>query len=136
MINHEHMHQPQDLKDHLANERTFLAWLRTSIALMAFGFVVMKFSLFLRHLTLLLASDQGQQHFSLQLPASHTTRSGIFIVAFGVLLAIFSYWRYRQTARQIEKGSYRISHALPFWLSIVVVLIGIYLVVYLFQSSS
>ncbi|QEM08229.1 DUF202 domain-containing protein [Mucilaginibacter rubeus] len=32
--------------DHLANERTFLAWIRTSIALMGFGFVVVKFSLF------------------------------------------------------------------------------------------
>ena len=33
--------------DHLANERTFLAWIRTSIGIMAFGFVVVKFSLFL-----------------------------------------------------------------------------------------
>ncbi|MBX6380913.1 MAG: DUF202 domain-containing protein [Thermoflavifilum aggregans] len=130
------MNQPPDLKDHLANERTFLAWLRTSIALMAFGFVVMKFSLFLRHLALLLASDQSQHNSSLQLPVSHNTWGGIFIVAFGVLMAIFSYWRYRQTARQIEKGSYRISHALPFWLSVVVVVIGIYLVVYLLHSSS
>jgi len=97
MINHEHMHQPQDLKDHLANERTFLAWLRTSIALMAFGFVVMKFSLFLRHLTLLLASDQGQQHFSLQLPASHTTRSGIFIVALAYC------WRYFPTGAIVKR---------------------------------
>jgi len=33
---------------HMANERTFLAWIRTSIAIMAFGFVVEKFGLFLR----------------------------------------------------------------------------------------
>jgi inner membrane protein YidH len=32
--------------DHAANERTFLAWLRTSIAVIAFGFVVEKFNLF------------------------------------------------------------------------------------------
>jgi putative membrane protein len=32
----------------MANERTFLAWIRTSIAIMAFGFVVEKFGLFLR----------------------------------------------------------------------------------------
>ena len=33
--------------DHSANERTFLAWVRTSIAVMAFGFLVEKFDLFL-----------------------------------------------------------------------------------------
>ncbi len=33
--------------DHLANERTFLAWIRTGIALIGFGFVIAKFALFL-----------------------------------------------------------------------------------------
>jgi putative membrane protein len=33
--------------DHAANERTFLAWVRTAIAVMAFGFLVEKFDLFL-----------------------------------------------------------------------------------------
>jgi putative membrane protein len=33
--------------DHAANERTFLAWVRTAIAVMAFGFIVEKFDLFL-----------------------------------------------------------------------------------------
>ncbi len=35
---------------HMANERTFLAWIRTSIAIMAFGFVVEKFSLFVKQM--------------------------------------------------------------------------------------
>jgi len=41
-------------REHLANERTFLAWIRTSIALMGFGFVIVKFTLFLKQLSLLL----------------------------------------------------------------------------------
>jgi putative membrane protein len=32
--------------DHAANERTFLAWVRTGIAVIAFGFVIVKFNLF------------------------------------------------------------------------------------------
>ena len=40
--------KPKNLNDHLANERTFLAWLRTGIGVMVFGFVVVKFSLFLK----------------------------------------------------------------------------------------
>ena len=34
--------------DHAANERTFLAWVRTAIAVMAFGFVIERFDLFLK----------------------------------------------------------------------------------------
>ncbi len=40
--------------DHLANERTFLAWIRTSIALMGFGFVIVKFALFIREISIAL----------------------------------------------------------------------------------
>ena len=43
----------QRYSDHAANERTFLAWVRTSIAIMAFGFLVEKFDL-------LYASDEGR----------------------------------------------------------------------------
>ena len=44
--------------DHLANERTFLAWVRTSIGIMAFGFVVVKFSLFVKQISLILGKEQ------------------------------------------------------------------------------
>lgn len=37
----------KNFRDHAANERTFLAWVRTSIAVMAFGFIVERFDLFL-----------------------------------------------------------------------------------------
>ena len=43
-----------DVKDHMANERTFLAWIRTSIGIMAFGFVVEKFALFIDKLSYLM----------------------------------------------------------------------------------
>ena len=46
--------------DHAANERTFLAWLRTSIAVIAFGFVVEKFNLFA--LTLLDSTSLDEAH--------------------------------------------------------------------------
>ena len=40
--------QATNIREHLANERTFLAWMRTSIGIMAFGFVVVKFALFVK----------------------------------------------------------------------------------------
>jgi putative membrane protein len=36
--------------DHAANERTFLAWVTTAIAVMAFGFLIERFDLFLRYI--------------------------------------------------------------------------------------
>jgi putative membrane protein len=38
----------RNFSDHAANERTFLSWVRTAIAVMAFGFLVEKFDLFLQ----------------------------------------------------------------------------------------
>ncbi|MGI0068832.1 MAG: YidH family protein, partial [Nitrosopumilaceae archaeon] len=45
--------KPDRSTEHLANERTFLAWLRTCIALMGLGFVVARFSLFLREFSIM-----------------------------------------------------------------------------------
>src|ERR1700753_1620548 len=80
--------------DHLANERTFLAWIRTSIAIMAFGFVVVRFSLFVRQLSLVLdkkiAAAKGDSYII-----------GIALVVIGGLLALFAFFRYKTTERQL-----------------------------------
>jgi len=51
-----------DFRDHAANERTMLAWLRTGIALMAFGFAIARFALFLRQITMARAPDAPLTH--------------------------------------------------------------------------
>ena len=43
---------PRDPRVYFAAERTFLAWIRTGLALMGFGFVVARFAVFLREMTL------------------------------------------------------------------------------------
>ena len=53
--------------DYLAAERTFLAWIRTGLALMGFGFVVARFGLFLRE-TLLLRIHAFRREAILHLP--------------------------------------------------------------------
>jgi putative membrane protein len=52
----------QNTANHLANERTFLAWIRTSVGLMAFGFVVVKFSLFVKQISLLIGGGDVAQN--------------------------------------------------------------------------
>lgn len=71
--------------DHLANERTFLAWIRTSIGIMAFGFVVVKFSLFVKQLTMLLGKQQVIQQ------KGYSSIMGIVLVAIGAVTSILAY---------------------------------------------
>jgi putative membrane protein len=81
--------------DHLANERTFLAWIRTSIALMGFGFVVVKFSLFVKQFSLVMAGHQV---------AASTGFSGVVgicLVGVGAGASLVGYWRYKRTEKQL-----------------------------------
>jgi len=83
--------------DHAANERTFLAWVRTAIALMAFGFVIEKFDLFLK-----VAAPQ----VALQRFAPHGQKladiAGLAFIAIGVLIVVTAALRFISTAKAIE----------------------------------
>jgi inner membrane protein YidH len=91
-------------RDHLANERTFLAWIRTSVGIMAFGFVVEKFSLFIKELTTVL----GYTHLinAPLLPKSYSSIFGFIIIAFGLAICIFSFFKYKAMEKQIENETY------------------------------
>lgn len=114
--------------DHLANERTFLAWIRTSIAMMGFGFVVVKFSLFIKQLSIVLAGKTI-------LPGKGFSASiGIALVAIGALLALLSYVRYNHTEKQLLNKTYHPSFVLSLLLTIAIVLISLLLLWYLLPS--
>lgn len=74
--------------DHAANERTFLAWVRTGIAVIAFGFVVEKFNLFL--LTMEGANPTGMQQRLLRqgLPGPLSRDHGFALILVGVALIV------------------------------------------------
>ena len=115
--------------DHLANERTFLAWVRTSIGIMAFGFVVVKFSLFVKQLTLLLGTPAVLQG------RGYSAIVGIVLVAVGALTTILSYGRYRQTEKRLNKGVYVHSSGLLTVLTAFIFFISLLLIVYLVLST-
>ena len=121
------------LSDHLANERTFLAWIRTSIGIMAFGFVVEKFSLFLKQM----ASFLGKEHLlgTLTSPSlqGYSSILGITLVSLGALLCVLASIKYKHIEQQIDQSSYSPSPLLDIMLTLSIGLIGIFLVIILIK---
>ena len=120
---------------HMANERTFLAWIRTSIGIMAFGFVVEKFSLFIKQISYFLGKSG--------LPVTHvppplhgySSIFGIFLVGLGALMGVFSFIKYKNIEKQIDEDTYQPSSILDMLLTLTVLSVGIFLVVYLIRST-
>jgi putative membrane protein len=118
----------RDRRVHMANERTFLAWIRTSIAIMAFGFVVEKFSLFVRQLEAYLGAHASP------MKTGYSPVIGIVIVVLGIVLAISSFWRFKIVERQIIYDTYQPPKLQSFILLLAVFLVGAVLVYYLIRG--
>ncbi len=118
----------QNRRVHMANERTFLAWIRTSIAIMAFGFVVEKFSLFVKQMAFYLGKQSSPPS------PGYSSIIGVILVGVGVTMSIFSFIRYRSVERQIEENSYQPSGILSILLFLSVLSIGVFLLLYLVQG--
>jgi len=83
--------------DYLAAERTFLAWIRTGLALMAFGFVVARFGLFLP------AMQVGQPNFQ---PHAYglSVWFGTALIVLGVAVNLTSVWSHVRLVRELKRG--------------------------------
>jgi putative membrane protein len=108
--------------EHLANERTFLAWIRTSIAIISLGFVVAKFSVWLGELA---------SHFQPGAPPARTGASlpvGLAMMALGAIFAALAARRYHKVTRDIERG-------LVLFVTIAVILLTIVMTVFMILSA-
>jgi putative membrane protein len=88
-----------DLRDYLAEERTFLAWIRTGIALMGFGFVVARFGLF---------ADEPQitEHASIIQPHGLSLWFGTALIAIGVAVSLFSARRFMRLLGDLKRDQF------------------------------
>lgn len=110
-------------RDHLANERTFLAWVRTSVAIVVFGFAIGRFAIAMRQLT----AFQGG--------ASKTTGLSVWMgmsaILAGVAMVGAGLARYRKTRTQLDEGKFEPAGFVVDLVTIVTVLFGLALAGYL-----
>jgi putative membrane protein len=113
--------------DHLANERTFLAWIRTSISVIVFGFVVAKFGITLREFLRVQGGAQHESGLSLAI--------GVGFMAMGIFMALVSLARYRSTMKRLNEDNFQPAGPIVTVLGVVAALFGTILVMYLIYTA-
>ncbi len=123
---------------HFANERTVLAWIRTSIGIMAFGFVVEKFGLFVKQVSYFLGKSghlpAGEAVPQLPPSPGYPSILGILLVGLGAVMALLAYIRYKKVEKQIDEDRYQPSAILDALLTLSVLGVAIFLIIYLVHS--
>jgi putative membrane protein len=114
---------PNRARDHLANERTFLAWLRTGVATIVFGFAIGRFSIALREF-------MKVQGYASSTPG-FTTWLGIISAVGGVLLILAGLKRYRQTKVQLDSDTFEPAGSVIDVVSCLLAIFGLVLAGYL-----
>jgi putative membrane protein len=118
---------PNRARDHLANERTFLAWVRTGAAVVVFGFAIGRFSIAMRQLT----AVQGHPLRT----AGLSVWMGAGTIVAGVALVLAGLARYRKTRRQLDAGSFEPAGFVLDFITILTVVFGLALAGYLIYTE-
>jgi putative membrane protein len=115
-----------DPRVYFAAERTFLAWIRTGLALMGFGFVVARFGLFLREI------HSVQPGVPLK-SSGFSTGFGTALIAMGVLVNIWSPWRHVHVMNELNSGGIGLRRPSRLAISVALILaaVGIAMAAYL-----
>ncbi len=113
--------------DHLANERTFLAWIRTSISIIVFGFVVARFGITLREFLRIQGHGEHESGLSLAI--------GVGFMAMGIFMALISLVRYRTTLNRLNANDFQPASTIVNVLGAMAALFGIILVAYLIYTA-
>ena len=109
--------------EHLDNERTFLAWVRTTVALISLGFVIARLS------PALGATTTGNGITTKAVPA------GIALIFLGAVVTVLAAWRYDRVNRQIEEGIVKTDRGMVWIVTILIALLSAAAVVYMLRSA-
>ena len=117
-----------DPRVHFAAERTFLAWIRTGLSLMGFGFVVARFGLFLKEVS---GHTPGVRSYGFSLWA------GSAMVLLGAMMNLAAVARHLEVIRRLNRGESIVSRPSPIGIAVGILLglVGIAMVVFLVAVS-
>jgi len=115
---------PNRARDHLANERTFLAWLRTGMSAVIFGFAIGRFGLALRQF-----GEMETTHAPLSTGLS--VYVGMVSILAGIAMVCVGIVRYRKTRIQLDQGTFEPAPSLVYLVGILSALFGLALAIYL-----
>jgi putative membrane protein len=118
---------PNRARDHLANERTFLAWVRTGAAIVVFGFAIGRFAIAIKQLTELQGHPVRTAGVSVWL--------GSVTIGAGVLLVVAGLARYRKTRTELDAGTFEPAGFVLDLITIVTVVFGLALAGYLIYAE-
>lgn len=118
--------------EHLANERTWLAWIRTGIAIMAFGFLVERFNIFLSYV------GRSMGASALVHGQSSARFIGVGLIGIGIVALLHATVRYvrRDAAIADPEPRTHLSVTPNVLLGVLLAAIGIFLVAYLMGVGS
>jgi putative membrane protein len=123
----------RNFSDHAANERTFLAWVRTAIAIMAFGFLVAKFNLFLKIAAQSLAGGNGHV---ITVPGGRLGDvAGLILIFSGTAMVALAAMRFIRSDRAIDSSEQQIDGMrIDLVLAGLMVILGIAMALFLFHA--
>jgi putative membrane protein len=109
--------------DYLANERTYLSWLRTGIATIGLGFVIAKFGLAIRELTGISSLPESDVHLS--------SLIGVILTVLGGAMILLAFRRFSSNQQRIRAGNYEPTKGVELVLTATLFVVALMLVAYL-----
>ena len=118
------------LQQYLANQRTFLSWVRTSIALIGLGFAIERFSLFLQQFRLIANPDTTGNAASAT-AHDYSALVGIGMIIVGTGLIVYALKNYLESNKTIASGKYIPKNAIIYTASATIIGLGIIMIIFL-----
>ena len=118
------------LQQYLANQRTFLSWVRTSIALIGLGFAIERFSIFLQQFRLIANPDTTGNAASAT-AHDYSALVGIGMIIVGTGLIVYALKNYLESNKTIASGKYMPKNAIIYTASATIIGLGIIMIIFL-----